>query len=107
MPDTPPRPTTRHAIPLDARVGAARPDEVRRAGRDLGWSHTVRRVAAGFVWRLVARIAEGRRRMHEEPEAGYSTEAVLVTALLVVLAIAVIAIIAVKVIEVANGITLG
>ena len=31
--------------------------------------------------RLRARLAEGRRRMREEPEAGYSTETVLVTAL--------------------------
>lgn len=107
MPDIPPRPTTRLAIPLDAREGAARPDDVRWAGREVGWSHTVRQLARVFVWRLVARIAEGRRRMREEPDAGYSTEAVLVTALLVVLAIAVIAIIAVKVTEVANGITLG
>lgn len=54
-----------------------------------------------------ARIEEGRRRMREEPDAGYSTETVLVTALLVVLAIAVIAIIAAKITEKANGITLG
>ena len=57
--------------------------------------------------RLRARLAEGRRRMREEPEAGYSTETVLVTALLVILALAVMAIISVKVIAKAHGIDLG
>lgn len=41
-----------------------------------------------------------------ESDAGYSTEAVLVTALLVVAALAVIAILVAKVTEKANGITL-
>ncbi|GAA2975740.1 hypothetical protein [Actinokineospora diospyrosa] len=45
-------------------------------------------------------------RLRREPEAGYSTEAVLVTALLVVAAIAVIAIIVGKVTEKATGITM-
>lgn len=40
------------------------------------------------------------------PDAGYSTEAVLVTALLVVAALAVIAIVVAKVTEKANGITM-
>lgn len=44
--------------------------------------------------------------LHREPEAGYSTETVLVTALLVVAALAVIAIIIAKVTEKAAGITL-
>ncbi len=57
--------------------------------------------------RLRARLAEGRRLMREEPEAGYSTETVLVTALLVILALAVLAIISVKVIAKAHGIDLG
>jgi len=59
------------------------------------------------VARLRARIAESRRRMREEPDAGYSTETVLVTALLVALALVVVAILAAKIIEKANGITLG
>jgi hypothetical protein len=41
------------------------------------------------------------------PEAGYTTETVVVTALLVVLAVAVIAIIAVKVTSTANNIQTG
>ena len=64
--------------------------------------------AAGvFPDRLRARLAEGRRRMREDPEAGYSTETVLVTALLVILALAVMGIISVKVIAKAHGIDLG
>ncbi|MGE0295279.1 hypothetical protein [Pseudonocardia sp.] len=59
------------------------------------------------IVRLLARVAEGRRRMREQPDAGYSTEAVLVTALLVALALAVVAIIAAKITEKANSINLG
>jgi hypothetical protein len=44
--------------------------------------------------------------LRRHPDAGYTTETVLVTALLVVAAIAVIAIIVGKVIAKANGITL-
>ncbi|XVS62062.1 hypothetical protein ACQPYE_27845 [Actinosynnema sp. CA-299493] len=51
---------------------------------------------------LRARWQELRRL----PDAGYSTEAVLVTALLVVAALAVIAIVVAKVTEKANGITM-
>ena len=54
---------------------------------------------------LIARIrAELQRLRHDE--GGYSTEAVVVTALLAALAIGVIAIIVVKVTEKANGINL-
>lgn len=45
--------------------------------------------------------------LQREPEAGYSTETVLVTALLVVAALAIIAIIIAKVTAKANGINLG
>jgi hypothetical protein len=45
--------------------------------------------------------------LRAEPEAGYSTETVVVTALLVALAIAVLAIIAVKVTSTANNINTG
>jgi hypothetical protein len=45
--------------------------------------------------------------LRQQPEAGYSTETVLVTALLVVLALAVIAILVAKVTSKANGINLG
>ncbi len=65
------------------------------------------RVPAELIARVRARVAQGRRGMREEPDAGYSTEAVLVTALLVVLAIGVVAIIAIKVSQLANGITFG
>ncbi len=51
---------------------------------------------------LRARWAAVRR----EPEAGYSTETVVVTGLLVVAALIVIAIIVAKVTEAANGISL-
>jgi hypothetical protein len=57
-----------------------------------------------LLWtRLRARVEVLRRN----PEAGYSTETVLVTALLVVLALAVIAVIVTKVTIKANGIDLG
>ncbi|ROP37306.1 hypothetical protein [Saccharothrix texasensis] len=44
--------------------------------------------------------------LRREPEAGYSTETVLVTALLVVAALAIIAIVIAKVTAKANGINL-
>jgi hypothetical protein len=47
------------------------------------------------------------RDLREHPDAGYTTETVLVTALLVVLALAVIAILVAKVTSKANGINLG
>jgi hypothetical protein len=55
------------------------------------------------LWTTLKARWEALRR---EPEAGYSTEAVLVTALLVVAALAVIAIIITKVTAKANGINL-
>lgn len=64
------------------------------------------RIAVVLVW-IEARLVEGRRRMREEPDAGYSTETVLVTALLVVAALVVIAIIVVKITDKANSINLG
>jgi hypothetical protein len=57
------------------------------------------------VQMLVARFRATLERLRHD-EAGYSTEAVVVTALLAALAIAVIAIIVVKVTEKANGISL-
>lgn len=55
------------------------------------------------LWAVVRARWEVLRR---QPDAGYSTETVLVTALLVVAALAVIAIVIAKVTEKANGITL-
>lgn len=55
------------------------------------------------LWTVMQARWEQLRR---HPEAGYSTETVLVTALLVVAALAVIAIVVAKVTEKANGITL-
>ena len=52
---------------------------------------------------LLGRLAAARA----EPEAGYSTEAVVVTALLVTLAIAAMAVIAAKVLAKANSINTG
>lgn len=58
--------------------------------------------------RVVARILQGRlAKVRAAPEAGYSTEAVVVTALLVALAIGAVAIIATKVLAKANSITTG
>ncbi len=55
------------------------------------------------LWTVVRARWEALR---QRPEAGYSTETVLVTALLVVAALAIIAIVIAKVTEKANGITL-
>ena len=56
---------------------------------------------------LTAEIRDRWKAVRDTKDGGYSTEAVLVTALLVVLALAVIAIIATKVTGKANGINLG
>jgi hypothetical protein len=56
---------------------------------------------------LTAEIRHRFKTVRDTHDGGYSTEAVLVTALLVVLALAVIAIIATKVTGKANGINLG
>ncbi|MFD8497739.1 hypothetical protein [Amycolatopsis sp. NPDC059657] len=55
------------------------------------------------LWTTLRARIEALRR---EPEAGYSTETVLVTALLVVAALAVIAILVTKITAKANGINL-
>ncbi|HEX6401693.1 MAG TPA: hypothetical protein VF003_00775 [Pseudonocardiaceae bacterium] len=62
----------------------------------------------GTYWTLLsaglrARIAELRRN----PDAGYTTETVVITALLVVAALTVVTIIVGKVVTKANGINLG
>ncbi|SFQ19641.1 hypothetical protein [Amycolatopsis rubida] len=54
---------------------------------------------------LIAHIRAELQRLHRD-DGGYSTEAVVVTAALVLLAIAVIAIIVTKVTQKANGINL-
>ena len=56
---------------------------------------------------LLALIRTRWQMLRADPEAGYSTETVVVTALLVALAIAVLAIIAVKVTSTANNINTG
>jgi len=68
-------------------------------------------VLAMGLWTAVSttvwtRLREGVAALRGEPEAGYSTETVVVTALLVVLAILVIGIIATAVVAKANSITL-
>ncbi|MFD8494986.1 hypothetical protein [Amycolatopsis sp. NPDC059657] len=55
------------------------------------------------LWTAVKARWEALRR---EPEAGYSTETVLVTALLVVAALTIIAVLVAKVTAKANGINL-
>lgn len=57
--------------------------------------------------RSKARWKAQRKAMNDEPDAGYASEAVLVTALLVLGAIVVIAIIVAKVTSKANEIDLG
>lgn len=69
-----------------------------------------RRMAAGLwtaLWMVRDDLRERWEAVRANPDAGYSTETVLVTALLVVAALIVIAIIVLKVTEKANGITLG
>ena len=56
---------------------------------------------------LAAEIRHRVAAVRDTKDGGYSTEAVLVTALLVVMALAVIAIIVTKVTGKANGINLG
>jgi hypothetical protein len=70
-----------------------------------------RRAAAQGVaarwWEAVIVDLRGRwEAVRREPDAGYSTETVVVTGLLVVAALIVIAIIIAKVTEAANGISL-
>jgi hypothetical protein len=60
------------------------------------------------ILRNLARVLRERfTTVRAHPEAGYSTEAVVVTALLVTLAVAAVAIIAVKVLSKANSISTG
>jgi len=89
--------------PHRPRFRSVQPDA---AERHVGWAGIDPRVAVVLVW-IEARLVEGRRRMRDEPDAGYSTETVLVTALLVVAALVVIAIIVVKITDKANSINLG
>jgi hypothetical protein len=56
---------------------------------------------------LVGMLRTRWQLLRAEPEAGYSTEAVVVIALLVVMAIAAVAIIAAKVLAKANSISTG
>jgi len=65
--------------------------------------HVLRVVWALLRTRLAAAIAELKRH----PDAGYTTETVVVIALLVAMALAAIAIITAKVLAKANGLNLG
>lgn len=59
-------------------------------------------------WALLCTMLRARlEELRRDPDAGYTTETVLVTALLVVAALTVVAIIVAKVITKANGINLG
>lgn len=61
-----------------------------------------------IYWALVLTALRTRlEELRRHPEAGYTTETVLVTALLVVAALAIVAIIVAKVIAKANSINLG
>lgn len=59
-----------------------------------------------YLRRLMA-ILHGRLQATRHNEGGYSTEAVVITALLVALAVAAVAIISTKVLAKANGIETG
>jgi hypothetical protein len=56
---------------------------------------------------LVGALRARSELLRRDPDAGYTTETVVVTALLVVAAIVVVAIIVAKVMAKANGINLG
>ena len=60
-----------------------------------------------FIRTAMALLRNRLAILRSEPEAGYSTEAVVVTALLVVMALTVIGIVAAKVISTANNIQTG
>ncbi|WP_033328682.1 hypothetical protein [Streptomyces yerevanensis] len=57
--------------------------------------------------RVRAHLTEVRRHIREHGDGGYTTETIVVTALLAVLALSVVGIIAAKVLGKANGIDLG
>lgn len=59
------------------------------------------------IAQLIARLRGRLQMLREEPEAGYSTEAVVVIALLVAMAITAVGIIAAKVIAAAHHISTG
>jgi hypothetical protein len=60
-----------------------------------------------FIRHLIRLLHSRLQTLHAEPEAGYSTEAVVVIALLVVMAITAVGIIAAKVISTAHNISTG
>lgn len=59
-----------------------------------------------FLTLIAQHLRRRWQQLREEPDAGYSTEAVLITALLVVVALAAVAVIAAKVMDKANSINL-
>lgn len=69
-------------------------------------SSHARTAAADATLRLTVRLRTGWARLHEQAErrdAGYSTEAAIITALLAVLAIAMVAVITSKVMDKVNS----
>lgn len=58
-----------------------------------------------LAWRVRAHLAEVRRQLRSD--AGYTTETIVVTALLAILGLTVVGIIVAKVTAKANGIDLG
>jgi hypothetical protein len=60
-----------------------------------------------FIRRLIALLRSRLSALRAEPEAGYSTEAVVVIALLVVMAVTAVGIIAAKVLATAHNIQTG
>ena len=60
-----------------------------------------------IIRRLIELLAARRQALRADPEGGYSTEAVIVTALLAALALTAVGIIVAKVVSSANNITTG
>jgi hypothetical protein len=60
-----------------------------------------------FIRQLIAHLRHRLQVLRAQPEAGYSTEAVVVIALLVAMAITAVGIIAAKVISTAHNISTG
>ena len=60
-----------------------------------------------FIRHLIGLLRSQLQTLRAQPEAGYSTEAVIVTALLVAMAITAVGIIAAKVISTAHNISTG
>ncbi|PYC65574.1 hypothetical protein C7C46_32490 [Streptomyces tateyamensis] len=62
-----------------------------------------RSLARTAARRLAARLADGYARAKAEPDAGYTTETIVITALLVLCGIAALGVLTTKVLDKVNG----